>query len=216
MAVHPEIRALIERVSSNTVAPEVDDEDIDFIKATTVAHAVGHSLLGDLRLRRIPKFVKVIDEAAEHDAIAPMPHQLETVIESVPHIGISTALSKLTSAGTVVLNSRQQRYVSGDTDNAREFADPHVTTFMENLFHRVANATGASLAAHDFYHAHVIVDVVDREAAARYPIPTQEQVDLGLLFHTKEHPREYTLSTAAIPPMGVAIFDASSYLLISM
>eukprot|EP00041_Stephanoeca_diplocostata_P033094 m.1083336 g.1083336 ORF g.1083336 m.1083336 type:complete len:1034 (+) comp24269_c1_seq9:571-3672(+) len=122
-------------------------------------------------------------------------------------VGISSALSMLTTSGQVHLDSKEHRYVSGDTSNVQEFSDPSITDFVRELFHRVASATGSSLAAHDLYHAHLLVDIIDDDGAST-KVPAKNspsKVDLGFLFHAKEHPKEFTLSSTEIPPIGANV-----------
>ena len=64
----------------------------------------------------------------------------------------------------------------------------HVAEFFARLFHHIAthSEAGISLCGYDLFHAHLLL--LDG--------------DVGLLFHAKEHPKEYTLSSRQLHPIG--------------
>ena len=124
-------------------------------------------------VRRLPKF----PEAVPASLLALMTNANADAVD----------LSQVLHAEVVAPPEALLPYLSGPLGSMVK-PKQHVATFFAELFHHIAahSEAGISLCGYDLYHAHLLL--LDG--------------DVGLLFHAKEHPKEYTLSSRQLHPIA--------------
>ena len=95
----------------------------------------------------------------------------------------------LTKGSACAAPSAAEPYLSGPLDRLFKPV-PEAARFIAHLFHHISSHSNGAvkLCGSDLFHAHLFVN----------------GEDVGLLFHAKEHPREFTLSSQQITEVGSA------------
>ena len=144
----------------------------------------GMELLAATRSGRPPPYLSQLPAPP-----LPVPPPLSHLAASVPSTGAGASFGELlhTEEPLVDAVGRWSSYLSGPE---RRLAprDQQVGVFIASLFHHIRTHGETQLCGWDLYHAHLFLS----------------DGDLGLIFHAKEYPREFTTSSRAIAPVGDA------------
>ena len=123
----------------------------------------------------------------------PLPQSVLEFADELPTVGVAAALRRLLGAPLGAPAAELAPYASGPSTARFAPRDAAVAAFFAALFHHVAEHGRCALAGWDLFHAHLFA-TIDESGEA----------DCGLLFHAREHPREFTMSSTQIPPLGGA------------
>ena len=145
----------------------------------------GSELLAACRASSPPDYVQPLPPLP-----LPIPAALHAFEQGLRNDGAPAALSWLFAAqpARVEVEDAWKRLLSGP----EPWLDPcdEAAAFLAGLFHHVSSHCEAALCGWDLFHAHLFVD------------DSTPSRDWGLVFHAKEFPQEFTLSSRAIPPLG--------------
>lgn len=154
--------------------------------------AAGQALLEAVAAGKPPSYVRTLPPI---DAV---PHALTDFATSLPARGVTAALALLLD--DVPLNAPtggHEPYLSGPLEARYALRNPTIAAYLASLFHHVSLHCRVELCGWDLFHAHLFAyRRVGGDAAGG------GDVDVGLLFHAREFPEEYTLSCQAIHPVG--------------
>ena len=123
----------------------------------------------------------------------PLPQSVLEFADELPTAGVAAALRRLLGAPLGAPAAELAPYASGPSTARFAPRDAAVAAFFAALFHHVAEHGRCALAGWDLFHAHLFA-TIDESGEA----------DCGLLFHAREFPREFTMSSTQIPPLGGA------------
>ena len=146
--------------------------------------ATAKSLLKSLRRGELPAYVQ---------PLPPLDVVLPQVMQEFCRFvctDVDAALKVLLPKGSAcAAPSSAEPYLSGPLDRLFKPV-PEAAHFIAHLFHHISSHSNGTveLCGSDLFHAHLFVN----------------GEDVGLLFHAKEHPREFTLSSQQITEVGSA------------
>ncbi|KAK3233967.1 hypothetical protein CYMTET_55762 [Cymbomonas tetramitiformis] len=152
---------------------------------SSVSNTSAQHLIRQLAANDPPDYVQQVGDDLLH-----VPPELFDHAESIRKSGIYEANSQLLSECLPNIPEKWDRFVSGaDSLKMRQLASGAVEEFFVSLFQQISrdSPVGVTLCAWDLFHGHLFVTT---------------DGDLGLLFHAKEFPREFTFSRQNIYPIG--------------
>ena len=149
----------------------------------------GKRLLTQLRAGHKVPYAKVLPQITED--VPPVLRASLAMISQAHLSGISSLLSCLLAPSpTGPVPEPLLPYASGPL--VQWAPEPSVRSFFARLFHHISANGNRSLCGWDLFHAHLFTDMRPGEA------------DLCMLFHAAEFPKEFTLSSQCIHPLGSA------------
>jgi len=114
------------------------------------------------------------------------PSSLACYLKLLMQEGLESGHLQFLQQRKIACPPKLQKWLSGNSEKARNFKDPNINFFFANLFEWIAaecKETQVSLAGFDLYHGHLF-GLKD---------PANGQSELGLLFHAKEYPLDHPM-----------------------
>lgn len=154
---------------------------------TETSNEEADEFLQNLFEEKYPEWVFPIEAT-----LPPIPQSLRKFIKETLKYGVEHSSHEWLEDKITIPPSTISQYVSG-SDKAQRFKDSNLGSYFASLFHiiQLSSCTEVELVGWDLYHGHVFLHTkqIQNENDAKDDLTLQS--DFGILFHSKEFPKEY-------------------------